>query len=106
MVYISLLLYISTMKILCFFFFISLGYFVSAQQNKNDSVSVHKEIFEYKPRIFYPYDCSCPDRIIYKEVKEGDKNFNPYNYKEIKPIIIDSLKIDDQKKILDFIRKA
>ncbi len=94
------------MKFLCFFFFIGLGFFCSAQQNEKDSISVRKEILEYKPRIFYPYDCSCPDRIIYKELKEGDKNFNPYNYKEIRPIIIDSLNVDDQKKILDFIRKA
>lgn len=99
MVYFSLLLYISTIKV-------GLGFFCSAQQNEKDSVRIHKEIFEYKPRIFYPYDCSCPDRVIYKEVKKGDKNFNPYNYKEIRPIVIDSLNGDDKKKFLDFIRKA
>ncbi|WP_312090935.1 hypothetical protein [Chryseobacterium sp.] len=94
------------MKILCFLFCIGFGFFSSAQQKKEDSAKISKEIFEYKPRIFYPYDCSCPDRVIYKEVKKGDKNFNPYEYKEIRPIIIDSLKEEDKKQILDYIRKA
>ena len=88
------------MKILYFFFFIGFGFFSSAQQKKEDSVSVSKEIFEYKPRIFYPVDCSCPDRVLYKEAKLGDKDFNPYNYKEIKPIAIESLPKEMQEEIL------
>ncbi|RRQ45501.1 hypothetical protein [Chryseobacterium sp. SC28] len=80
----------------------SCGNPASAQEKKKDSV-----IFEYKPRIFYPVDCSCPDRVLYKEAKPGDKNFNPYNYKEIKPIIIDSLPKEMQKKIIEQVyRKA
>ena len=60
----------------------------------------------YKPRIFYPYDCSCPGEVIYKELKKGDKDFNPYQYEYQNPINIDSFKEEDKEKILDFIRKA
>ncbi|WP_336686329.1 hypothetical protein [Chryseobacterium bernardetii] len=42
------------------------------QQKKKDSL-----IYEYKPRIFYPYDCSCLGKVIYKEAKPEDKDFNP-----------------------------
>lgn len=90
------------MKNILFFFCITLGFSASAQEKKKDSV-----IYEYKPRIYYPFDCSCPDKVIYKELKKGDKNFNPYQYKEIRVIKIDSLKKEDQEKILQQIyRKA
>lgn len=79
---------------------------VSAQEKKKDSVTFDKQLFEYKPRIFYPYDCSCPGEVIYKELKKGDKDFNPYQYEYQNPINIDSFKEEDKEKILDFIRKA
>ncbi|MPS73179.1 MAG: hypothetical protein E2590_08510 [Chryseobacterium sp.] len=84
-----------------FLFFVS----ASAQQKKKDSIDFNSEFFNYKAHIFYPVDCSCPGKVIYKEAKPGDKNFNPYNYKEIRPIIIDSLPKEMQKEILDFIKK-
>ncbi|MPS72460.1 MAG: hypothetical protein E2590_04835 [Chryseobacterium sp.] len=93
------------MKILCFFFCIGFGFFSSAQEKKKDSVDIDKLLYEFKPRIFYPYDCSCPDRVIYKEVKKGDKEFNPYNYKEIRPIRIESLPKEMQDEILEQIYK-
>lgn len=86
-----------------FLFFVS----VSAQEKKKDSADISKEIFEYKPRIFYPYDCSCPDRVIYKELKKGDTEFNPYNYKEIKVIKIEDFNEEEKKIILEQVyRKA
>lgn len=88
------------MKILCFFFCIGFGFFSSAQQKKKDSIDFNSEFFNYKARIFYPVDCSCPDKVLYKEAKPGDKNFNPYNYKEIKPIRIESLPKEMQEEIL------
>lgn len=89
--------------LLCGFF---LCVSVSAQEKKKDSVTFDKQLFEYKPRIFYPYDCSCPGEVIYKELKKGDKEFNPYQYEYQNPINIDSFKEEDKEKILDFIRKA
>ncbi len=68
---------------------------VSAQEKKTDSADINR-LFEYKAKIFYPVDCSCPGKVIYKEAKPGDKNVNPYNYKEIKPIRIDSLPKEDK----------
>lgn len=79
---------------------------ISAQEKKKDSATFDKQLFEYKPRIFYPYDCSCPGEVIYKELKKGDKEFNPYQYEYQNPINIDSFKEEDKEKILDFIRKA
>ncbi|MHA6726519.1 hypothetical protein ACX3PU_00470 [Chryseobacterium sp. A301] len=45
-------------------------------------------------------------KFIYKELKKGDKDFNPYNYKYQNSIKLDSLHKEDKEKILDFIRKA
>lgn len=81
--------------------------FISAQEKKKDSVTFDKQMFEYKPRIFYPYDCSCPGEVIYKELKKGDKEFNPYQYEYQNPIRLDSLpKAKSRDKSLPFIRKA
>lgn len=93
------------MKKTLFFLCISFGFLASAQEKKKDSVDIDKLLYEFKPRIFYPYDCSCPDRVIYKEVKKGDKEFNPYNYKEIRPITIESLPKEMQDEILEQIYK-
>ncbi|MDC8099643.1 hypothetical protein [Chryseobacterium rhizosphaerae] len=82
-------------KLVLFFWIFLVGGIVSAQEKKKDTV-----IHQYKPRIFYPYDCSCPGKVIYKELKPGDKEFNPYEYKEQKPIPLDSLY---NKKDLPFI---
>lgn len=75
-----------------FLFFCSFLCFVSAnaQAKKKDSAGTDKKVYQYTPRIFYPYDCSCPGKIIYKELKTNDKGSNPYPYKDQKPIIIDS----------------
>lgn len=93
------------MKNLLFFFCLSLGFCVSAQEKKKDSVDIDKLLYEFKPRIYYPCDCSCPRKVIYKELKKGDTDFNPYQYKEIRPIIIDSLPKEMQKKILEQVYK-
>ncbi|HAT91311.1 MAG TPA: hypothetical protein DCS36_02660, partial [Sphingobacterium sp.] len=74
-------------------------------EKKKDSATTDK-LYEYKARIFYPTDCSCTDRVIYKELKKGDKDFSPYQYKYQNPIKLDSI-ADEKKKeeILSFIRK-
>lgn len=93
------------MKKVVFLLGIFLGFLASAQEKKKDSIDFNAEFLNYKARIFYPVDCSCPGKVIYKEAKPGDKNFNPYNYKEIRPIIIDSLPKEMQKKILEQVYK-
>ncbi|WP_304342661.1 hypothetical protein [Chryseobacterium koreense] len=45
--------------------------------------------------------------MIYKEVKPGDKNFNPYQYKEVKVIKIEDFNEEEKKIILEQVyRKA
>jgi hypothetical protein len=45
---------------------------------------------------------SCPGTVIYKELKKGDKDFSPYQYKYQNPIKLDSA---DWDRIKDFIIK-
>lgn len=90
------------MKKLLFFFCLSIGVLVSAQEKKKDSATTDK-LYEYKARTFYPNGCTCPERVVSKEV---DKDFSPYQYKYQNPIRLDSI-ADEKKKeeILSFIRK-
>lgn len=94
------------MKKVVFLLGISLCFLASAQEKKKDSIDFNSEFLNYKARIFYPVDCSCPGKVIYKEAKPSDKNFNPYNYKEIKIIKIEDFNEEEKKTILDFIKKA
>ncbi|OCA72296.1 hypothetical protein BBI01_09165 [Chryseobacterium artocarpi] len=51
------------MSKILFFFCFGFGFLASAQEKKQDS-----GVYEYKRRIFYPYDCSCLGKVIYKEL--------------------------------------
>ena len=78
-----------------------MGVLASAQEKKKDSATT--KLYEYKARTFYPNGCTCPERVVSKEV---DKDFSPYQYKYQNPIRLDSI-ADEKKKedILSFIRK-
>lgn len=89
-----------------FFFCIGLGFFASAQEKKKDSVNSDLKDYVFKPRVYYPSDSSCPGKVIYKELKKGDTDFNPYNYKEIKVIKIEDFNEEEKKTLFDFIKKA
>lgn len=89
------------MKKYLFYLCVGFGFLASAQEKKKDSASAELKDHMFKPRLYYPSDCSCPGKVIYKEAKPDDKNFNPYQYKEIKVIKIDSFDEEDKKKILE-----
>jgi len=93
------------MKKLLLFFGFLLCISVSAQEKKKDSATTDK-LYEYKARFFRPSDCYCPGEVISKELKRGDNDFSPYQYKYQNPIKLDSI-ADEKKKeeILSFIRK-
>jgi len=88
------------MKNILFFFCIALGFLASAQQKKKDSIDFNPEFFNYKPRLYRPSDCFCPnpDKPIER------KSLNPYQYEFQNPVKIDSA---DWDRIKDYIiRKA
>lgn len=80
------------MKNILFFFCLSIG-LASALEKKKDSATTDK-LYEYKARFFYSNGCTCPERVISKEV---DKDFSPYQYKYQNPVRLDSI-ADEKKK--------